>query len=582
MDNKTIADPVYEILQEQLSRNPLYKIGINIISGKLTISEMIEKVTSIKYRFIVRKKHCLELNIYINYLRKINISDALTYSLVNVTYCLKRMSESDLIARISELHGDLLVSFNKQEEAVKYYSLAWEIYIELNQYGSAGKCAFEIAGAYEHLNETLLAVEALDSSIELFSEKKNYHMLGKCYLNKGRLTKKLGFIDVALIQYRLALMNYEKTDNNLSNLSLCYLQSAIILKEMGKIELSLEYLKLARKLVAFKRNWIEVSHCNVNLGNLYSDLGRYSLAMKLLKLARGQFAKEKLNDLVAVCNINIGLIYDKIREYDYCVEHYNAAEKVLLKIKNSKKELGKCLVNKARLYSRLKKHERALQLYGRARIIFEEELLTEDVKSCDYDIGILMIETSQYDKAISLFHKIIGMGNNNPKLLWKTFYYLGITYDKKGNNNDSIIYYDEAIKCIEMLTIIYPEDMKYFRPSIDAVYRKMINYCINIGDNELALEYFERLRLIKFASMVISWEVATIFSYRFALEENLTLSTTEDLDKFYHSMRNDETKNGNDEEHLSMVVKSVKEKTLGDKDIEKIISIDEILSGSHK
>ena len=81
MDNKTIADPVYEILQEQLSRNPLYKIGINIISGKLTISEMIEKVTSIKYRFIVRKKHCLELNIYINYLRKINISDVVCHAL---------------------------------------------------------------------------------------------------------------------------------------------------------------------------------------------------------------------------------------------------------------------------------------------------------------------------------------------------------------------------------------------------------------------------------------------------------------------------------------------------------------------
>ena len=206
-----------------------------------------------------------------------------------------------------------------------------------------------------------------------------------------------------------------------------------------------------------------------------------------------QFAKQKNNvdqQITALHQING--VNELWGDYDKALESQLLTQELLFKNRNSEvfaenylaslEGIGNC-------YVRLRKPDSALVYYKKG---IEETLQSKD--SITYHAfvsktGAALYVKGDYNAALDSLAKAHEYKDNFINSYDTHYnYYMGSIYFQQGNEEEGVTYYKKVDSIYNSKSVLYPE--------LPMVYDKLSNYYKSIGDQELQLEYMQKLVLV--------------------------------------------------------------------------------------
>lgn len=206
-----------------------------------------------------------------------------------------------------------------------------------------------------------------------------------------------------------------------------------------------------------------------------------------------QFAKQKNNvdqQITALHQING--VNELWGDYEKALESQLLTQKLLFENRNSEvfsenylaslEGIGNC-------YVRLRKPDSALFYYKRG---IKEALRTKDTITYQAFVsktGAALYEKGDYNAALDSLQKAHVYKDNFINSYDTHFnYYMGSIYFQQGNNDEGAVYYKKVDSIYETKSVLYPE--------LPVVYDKLATYYKTKGDQELQLEFMQKLVLV--------------------------------------------------------------------------------------
>ena len=228
----------------------------------------------------------------------------------------------------------------------------------------------------------------------------------------------------------------------------CYINLANTYAELGFYTKSLEYFELSNDaLKKCKEDLIPYVRINLGLGNIYNKLNRYKKAESFFIKAHKKSKKSKNQLIIIPCEI--GLIRTRMKYKNY--------HQVIKQCNNLLKRLNKLdtIEQKNPVLSTLGLAHLEIKQYDLAEKYFLEHL--ELAKSVDneglsYDLlGKLYLKVKKYDEALSCFMKAFNIYKNlnSTQTNHNIIKNISFVYDKKGDQNKSLIFYKKYVKQLE-------------------------------------------------------------------------------------------------------------------------------------
>lgn len=211
--------------------------------------------------------------------------------------------------------------------------------------------------------------------------------------------------------YKRILASYPEHENTL-------LLLGNVLSASEKYNASISVYK---KLLHINSCHAEALH---NLGDIYYESG------DIEKAAYWYHKVVSVDPKNSKAHYNLGLIYQKSDELDKAVKHYNHSLKSAPNDADTLFNLGMVLKDLGKYYGAIKCFVQALEQHPE-----DFEIITQ--------LGGSLIQISHFEEAAKLFEGLIGKRPNNGP----TYANLGITYQRLGDTDKAIDYYQKAINC---------------------------------------------------------------------------------------------------------------------------------------
>lgn len=218
--------------------------------------------------------------------------------------------------------------------------------------------------SWEYRNSSIQHTDSFaDIAITLSLKRGYYKGLGNGYINKGIASKNRGNYDMALQQYRWALINYVKC-HHLPGYSSAYNNIAAV-----------HYLQ----------------------GNYATALFYYFQSLRI---------SEQLNDQrgIAKSYNNIGVVYVDQKTFDKALIYFNKCYNLTEQLKDDNGRAD-CLNNIGNVYHLTKNTDQAIENYRKSMEINKALGDERDVSAALNNIGLVFYESGDYKSALSHFHR---------------------------------------------------------------------------------------------------------------------------------------------------------------------------------
>jgi len=366
---------------------------------------------------------------------------------------------------IEQFIGILFYRTGKLKEALKHFTRSLKIFKDKSDKHGKLLSIILLGGIYSKLgdknraiqyyNEILEQFDNIDMKIEHF-RKSDLELKTRTLLELGNIYYFSGNLDKAtniygnVINYSKILENYEITAATFSQIGLIYKTKGLLDKAMDcymRSYKAYQLLGFIEQSAMILSNMAEIYYIK---GDLKSAFEKYQ---KSLEIGR------KMNnlDITYTSLINLGNIYRQKNEYNKALESYKSAEKLSLMTGNFDDQ-AIAFLNIANIYvdqskkdasknTRYKKLKMALDLYQKARKIFEK---TNNIKGLANSIGNIAnihFGLMNFQKAIDTYKKSYELEKQlgNLKGMAIKLYNIGNLYGALGKDKEALEYFSQAL-----------------------------------------------------------------------------------------------------------------------------------------
>ena len=405
------------------------------------------------------------------------------------SWTLEQMGKKAQADRIFGIAEDLRTIDKQIEEAVKEYHRALELYLDIGDSRGEGEvfgrlgliywsidsdtCLAYYQNALKAREESddrflvgatlnslgvvyLIHYENLDSTIfymeqackvrrqigDLYGLGKSLVYLALSYQNTGQYVKAQ---DVYLEAYQV-----NKKVGNMIKMAEAMQNTATLLNATGNYLEALDKLEIALGLRKEMNDPVKIGNVMNELGNVYASMRDYDKAIELYSESLEIMSAEENPEGLAIGYNNIGTILDEVKRFGKAIDYYTRSLDICRQSGNEKGE-GTALGNLGNSYYGLGEFEEAESYQQQALAISRKLNLIENeihnlinLSNAQNALGKL---DAAWDNCKLALQKATEM--DNPALVWISTLNLGDNYEKRGEYEKAIEYYEQALGIVE-------------------------------------------------------------------------------------------------------------------------------------
>jgi CHAT domain-containing protein/Tfp pilus assembly protein PilF len=416
---------------------------------------------------------------------------------------LKDIENSDLLADIYILKGNIYLSKYQLDKAEGYYKKAQTFYVNKysKEYSKTLLANENMAQLYMIKGEINKAIELWNNSIQIKLAKygNNHPELAGLYSNLANAFFETGKIEDAANYYNRALFILMQYDNLYkSQIISLYNNMGIYYRGTGNFAKSIEYFNQSIELRKGmnESESIEMANTYNNIGSTYDNLGNYELAMKYFELSENMIIKLEGDSAVALADVylNKGNILNKQFQNDLAMKYYDKALSLKTKyLSKDHPEIAAIYNNIGSVYQNNGNLKLALEYFEKSLKARTTSSISTNYLAATYNnIGNIYQQMEKYSVALNNYNKALNIytehATENQSMLANTYNNIASAYALCNRNDSAILFYEKSIS-------IYNKTYGDKHPYMSLIYN-------NIGDaylknnNPSKAIYFYQLAII--------------------------------------------------------------------------------------
>ncbi|TSE05010.1 CHAT domain-containing protein [Aquimarina algiphila] len=240
------------------------------------------------------------------------------------------------------------------------------------------------------------------------------------------------------------------------------------------------------------KNYNEIFTSYSCIGTAYTKLSNYKMALvyheKALIVGRKAFAADHIS--IGLIHNKIGNVYQYLRQYDKALFNYRKDLEIIIKnFGNKHYYVGLSYMNIGIVYVDLMQYDTAFDYYKKALLIFDKEERLDGLLYLYNNIGNLLIQKGEYDKALLYNNKSLDIGlkiydryHEDMAVLYMNS---GDIFHSKSNYKRALYYYDKALLIFKE---IFGEN--HFR--LKEIFNRIGNAYSKKKEYNTALKYYKK------------------------------------------------------------------------------------------
>ena len=409
------------------------------------------------------------------------------------SWTLEQMGKKAQADRMFGIAEDFRLQGQQTDEAVKEYHRSLELYLDIGDVRGEGEVFGRLGLIYWFIDpDTCLtyyqnALRAREKVDDKFLVGATLNSLGVVYLSKfGVLDSAIYYLERAC-RVREKIADLTGLGNSLVYLALSYTyngqyvkaqdaylesyevneevgnkakmaeamqNSASLLNSTGHYQEALDQLEIALRLRKELEDPVKTGNVLNEKGNVYSSMRDYDKAIELYSESLEIMNAEENPEGLAIGYNNIGTILDEVKRFDRAIDYYTRSLDICRQNGNEK-GVGTALGNLGNSYYSQGDFETAVSHQQQALAISRELNLIENeihnllnLSNAENALGNL--DSAWYHCNLAL-QKATEM--DNPQLIWIATLNLGDNFEKRGDYQQAIEYYEHALGIVEEIRL---------------------------------------------------------------------------------------------------------------------------------
>ena len=279
-----------------------------------TLISKLEKSLSARERLEILRSD-------IEFYNEANRGEALQYAM----YALIEFENEEYepgIAEINDIIGNLLESEDQYEEAIEKYTIAYDIYSDLEDKQGIADLCFELADVYKKKGFYERSMDKCLEGMSLYETLNDTSGLADIYNCMGSLYKYQDDFSRS-IEYYSKSLELSLAINDLDGVALSYNNIGVVHRNDKKDDLALDYysraLEIRKRMGSTEKNQGTILN---NMGNIYLDKGDYSRAINLFEKGLELHTSIDYKRGIATAYRSFGRYYNLIGEREEALKNY--------------------------------------------------------------------------------------------------------------------------------------------------------------------------------------------------------------------------------------------------------------------
>ncbi|MBP7509823.1 MAG: tetratricopeptide repeat protein, partial [Prolixibacteraceae bacterium] len=409
-----------------LSTNPIYKLGKDVLEGRMPQEEALRIADSIFFKNRVNADHIYEIILHVDSLINVNHTTE-SYLYVLIT---KTSFDNDTISYELAVCNRFLALIQIQQhgynDALDLLRANLSFYISHHQYAfQLADCYTLMGNAYMGLEDANNAIESYNDAHDILSSLQMPNEIACCLQMKGTAFEAKFLFDEALESYENALKTF--TQNGYAEgVANCNLSIANLYRAHQQYNHVPERYYAARKIFEELNRPIGIAKCNFNESIYYYKIGQIEKALELLSSAQEYFEDSGDDVSAAYCYIHLAVICQITDEN--APEYKRSLNDALFCLSRASEiffkhdmifQVGECAYNAGNTFCRLHDYDHALKEFQKAKSIYDSLHNTVNALSCQIGIGNIYEDQGQYQNALACFSKVIEYEILPPEIKWE-------------------------------------------------------------------------------------------------------------------------------------------------------------------
>jgi CHAT domain-containing protein len=520
--------------------NPLFQLGQEIVAGKYTLEQALDKAASTKFLTSVTQEHCLEIfDVELHNVYDHEPDLAFIFLSINAK-CADKISIADgLRARIFHLYALKLIDKEYFAEAYSYLDKAKKIFSQEGAKHELANCDLNLGKALIGRRQYGRAISILESAQKSFTMDMGIQYFTECNQTMGRAHYLAGNYTKASELFHMASHSFDRTgDEDMA--TVCRFEMAHALYFAGADKWALEVLDEVLSSSKISENELLFAASHV----LKADLAANGSILETLF-----HVFWPTRTIGEVCFL-ADEAFHSARPYKKALDYLESA-KIIFHQLGEEQEVARCEQKMATIYGVLDDFGEAETLITSALKIFAKYEMFEQANRC-FLYRMLAFESEgvwnpagyqiTFNNRLNLYRF---------DMLWRSFLRQTMYYKRKGQIERARISCQNTVNIIEYMTIAISSEV--LRPILLSeayeVYCEMVNICLEKNDVASAVVYIERAKTFFLSGLV---------NYRDAAPINASESESRRFQEIRHDIRKKSIKLGEIKDPAEKLVEKVK------------------------
>jgi CHAT domain-containing protein len=429
------------------------------------------------------------------------------------------------------------IGLGEYQGAIELYDEAAWIYQSQDRVVDQARSQVGKIGALSLLGRYTEALETGAWASHVLEDHAEWQILAVLIMNMGTVHSHTGNDAESLIMYNRAAEIYRQQKMEGEPPWLLVQQNrAIALGNLGRFEESIQAGHAAWEGLQALGQKVEAARAQQNLATTHFILGHYNEALKHLDQVREIFlADERQRDAMLV-ELFISDCLLQLRRFNDVLEKCRRVRSLFSEL-GTHRVVAQAIVNEAIAYAELGCYPEALASLAEARQIFKKEGNVTWIASADLETSAVLLQQGRYDKSLMAALKCsavfeaqdlpveeaqahlvaaraalaldkhaqalrlatealeVGKTKNVPTLIYQGYHLLGILAAARGDQQQALAAFDQAIKAVERLRgRLMVEFRVGFLEDKEEIYENVVELCLDLDQPLRGLEYAERAK----------------------------------------------------------------------------------------
>ena len=408
---------------------------------------------------------------------------------------LKEIGDRNGEANCHENCGNVYGSVGKYHKAREHFEKSLVIRKEIGDRNGEAICYVNLGSVYESVGEYCKAREHLEKSLAITKEVGDRNMSNiesVCYLTLGTVYRSVGEYDKAREHLEKSLAIKTEIGDRKGE-AYCYINLGNVYRSVDEHDKAREHYE---KGLAMEREMGDrkgEAACYVNLAGMHHSVGEYDKARELFEKSLSISKDVRDTHGEAKCYENLAAVYQLVGEHDSAIKYLTKALAINRKA-GEKQEILDCCHKLALSFSSFGKYPKAIEYntealiiaseigdragkaasllrhgnilnsiggyavkakeyYGEAMSISKEIGLRQTEARCYFNLGHVLLEEGEYDKAKEHFKKSLEVFEDIGHIYgsFESLQALAYVRSQEGNNQEATSYLLSAIEKCEKI-----------------------------------------------------------------------------------------------------------------------------------